>query len=552
MSVSLVVHASTQDAPYLATTLPHIVRQAGRVSECIVTVAADQRAQLEHILAPVVAAKIVDRIVEIPRDMGARRRIHARYFGAASPALLGEGDAITTRLAGLETATHDVVAWCAADVLIHGTDWVAAGVGALDEHVWIASTRNGPVVERRTLFERWRALLAPPVSVTASHFVCDRRRWYERLRWIDADDPSAYLRDALERHHATAALVDESWHVRPRTHARTFAYPFAQWIDRLVPAVESDSVPASQRDQWLRLEDPVHRSAWRAQLFTDQEGGDRERPTARLLHRGTVGVLPISVVIPIRNRAGVDVANSLASLAWQRGGRPREIVIVSHGSDPQMESELGDLAVTAGATLISVGAPSDPWNKPLALNTGILATDPSVAYVMTMDADMILADNMLETVIAELTADPQRIVLCRSSDLPEGCAMPADILAGFDELRALANLRGEFGTGGIQAIPRSFLVDVRGYDEDMLWWGALDTDLVRRAEARGLRTSWVTDRTAMLHQWHPRKHRILDDANALDARDSWLRNHELMLERTSSVVRNQSGWGAALVRPDRR
>jgi glycosyltransferase involved in cell wall biosynthesis len=226
-------------------------------------------------------------------------------------------------------------------------------------------------------------------------------------------------------------------------------------------------------------------------LFSDDDVAQRERPTATLLHRGFTGTLPVSVVIPIRNRAGVDVANSLASLAWQRGGRPREIIIVSHGSDAQMETELQRLAEQAGASLIALGVPSDPWNKPLALNTGILATDPTVPYVMTMDADMILADNMLEAVVAELDEDPQRIVLCRSSDLPEGCVLPADILAAFDELRALTNLRGEFGTGGIQATRRGFLLEVRGYDEDMLWWGALDTDLVRRAESRGMRASWT-------------------------------------------------------------
>jgi cellulose synthase/poly-beta-1,6-N-acetylglucosamine synthase-like glycosyltransferase len=236
------------------------------------------------------------------------------------------------------------------------------------------------------------------------------------------------------------------------------------------------------------------------------------------------------------------VRNALASLAWQRGGRPFETIVVSHGSDPAFDDELRKLATETDATLITAGTPADPWCKPLALNTGIRASDPSVPFVMTMDADMILADNLLETVLAEL-ADPQRIVLCRSSDLPEGFALPEDIRAHFDELRAVAALRGEYGTGGIQAMRRSFLVDVRGYDEDMLWWGALDTDLVRRAEAAGLSVSWVTERTAMLHQWHPRKHVILDATVADAAQDAWLRNHEIMNER-KHPIRNQDGWGA--------
>ncbi|MDB4963628.1 MAG: hypothetical protein JWP01_3627 [Myxococcales bacterium] len=108
-------------------------------------------------------------------------------------------------------------------------------------------------------------------------------------------------------------------------------------------------------------------------------------------------------------------------------------------------------------------------------------------------------------------------------------------------------MRGTYGTGGIQALRRSFLFDVRGYDEDMLWWGAVDTDLVRRAEARGLRTSWITNRTTMLHQWNPTKHRVLDELKIKDeARSSWLRNHELMIERAKEVVRNNDAWGATI------
>lgn len=277
----------------------------------------------------------------------------------------------------------------------------------------------------------------------------------------------------------------------------------------------------------------------------------RPRPIAKVIERRRVpGSLPLSIVIPIRNRAGADVRNSLASLGWQRGGRPWEVILVSHGSDPGVDAALREIAVEAGASLITVGTPADPWSKPLALNTGIRATDPAIAFVMAMDGDMILADNMLETVLAELRDDPQKIVLCQSTDLPEDCVLPEDpeaIRTQFAQLRERATVRGKFGTGGIQAMSRSFIVEARGYDEDMLWWGALDTDLVRRAEAAGLRTSWVTERTAMLHQWHPRKHRILHEAGLADAaQGSWQRNHQLMRERAGHVRRNDRGWGATI------
>jgi hypothetical protein len=262
---------------------------------------------------------------------------------------------------------------------------------------------------------------------------------------------------------------------------------------------------------------------------------------------------PISIVIPIRDRAGRDVANALAALAWQRGGRPHEVVIVSHGSAPAIERELHALVTAAGASLISVGTPADAWNKPLALNTGIRATDPAVPFVMAMDGDMILAENFVETVIAALrepAAAADRIVLCQSRDLPEDLALPDEpdaIRRAFDTLAARTTLRARYGTGGIQAMRRSFLVDARGYDEDMRWWGALDTDLVHRAQAAGLEVAWITARTAMLHQWHPRKHRVLGAAGlAVSARGAWDRNHALMRERAGRIARNPHGWGAVI------
>ena len=271
------------------------------------------------------------------------------------------------------------------------------------------------------------------------------------------------------------------------------------------------------------------------------------RPTriaTLVVRRSSPGPAPISIVIPIRNRAGADLRNALASLQWQRA-RPFEVILVSHGSDPAIDLELREIAITHDATLVVVGEPSDPWNKPLALNTGIRATDPAVPFVMTLDGDMILAEDLLENVLAELRT-PDTLVLCEASDLPATCVVPTDVRAHFDDLARQATLRGRFGTGGLQAVRRSFLFDVRGYDEDMVWWGSLDTDLVRRAEASGLTVTWLAAR--MLHQWHPRKFRVLDNhTHKRDAQYAWLRNQELMAERAGEVARNPAGWGAPLV-----
>jgi hypothetical protein len=96
----------------------------------------------------------------------------------------------------------------------------------------------------------------------------------------------------------------------------------------------------------------------------------------------------------------------------------------------------------------------------------------------------------------------------------------------------------------MQAAPRTFFFQVQGYDEDFLWWGAMDTDIVRRAEAYGLRIAWIEEQTSLLHRWHARKNRILKDRKlAAEAERQWRINHEMLRKRSGSIVRNPRGWG---------
>ncbi|MCB0195868.1 MAG: glycosyltransferase [Anaerolineae bacterium] len=256
---------------------------------------------------------------------------------------------------------------------------------------------------------------------------------------------------------------------------------------------------------------------------------------------------PLAVVISIRNRAGRRVRNALRSLAWQTAGPPAQVIVVSSGSRAEIDQALAVICAEEGATLLTIGAPGQPWNKSLALNTGIRATRPDIPYLMTMDVDMILAPNFLAVVIERLQRQPSALVLCQSSDLPEQAIIPdqpRQVLAAFPALHASSSLRDRTGTGGIQAARRSFFFEIRGYDEDLIWWGAEDGDVVNRAYRLGFALEWIEDRTAMLHQWHPRMAAGLTDPNEIEQVEiAWRRNHELVDARSMIIQRNPNGWG---------
>jgi hypothetical protein len=329
--------------------------------------------------------------------------------------------------------------------------------------------------------------------------------------------------------------------------------PFPAWAPLITKAVEAGSFPPLQRGNYdLRLDRARDRSEWERWLkpLVGRRPGIQRSALIVNLAMHSIPVsdkAPMTVVIPVRDRAGQRLRNALRSLRWQTAGPPAQVLVVSHGSRPEIDQELEQLCQDEGATLITTGGPADPWNKSLALNTGIRRSPPEVPLLMTMDADMVLSPDFLSLVIERLTKDPPALVLCRISDLPQEAFLPVDgdqLLQSFDRLRALTRLRSCSGSGGIQAANRSFFFAIRGYDEDLTWWGAMDGDIVSRAGLIGLEIEWVENRTAMLHQWHPRKHAVLTRQDQiLQARQAWRQNHSLVRSRARILQRNPRRWG---------
>lgn len=586
-AVSLMIKATVLDAPYLDALARHMIAQARfPFAERVIVVDTParfsgkyqgrpraSRAALDRVLGRLLDDGTVDRVCEVDTTPAVVGEVLERYFGPAAPRVPTHavtGGPIYATLYGLEALDTDHVLQLDADVFFFGgaTSWVREALQCMrrDPRMWLMMTHPGPPAgpPGRSLgaANLQRARWDPALGIyrfqtaTTRYFLCNRENLRRNLRPIAVQGGCAPLEQcislALRQHGAFRGSLGglTSWHLHGWYHGD----PFPEWAGPLAAAVAAGRYPPRQAGSYdLRLDRPPDRAAWRELL-------DRDAPPAAvagITSAEPAGVppspaaagsqAPLAVVIPIRDRAGLRLHNALRSLRWQAPGCPAQTIVVSCGSRPEIDRELAQICAAEGAELLAVGDPSRPWNKPFALNCGIRCVRPEIPFVMCMDADMILAPNFLEVVVGRLQRTPPALVLCRSSDLPADARLPTQpdqLLHDFERLRAAARMRSRTGTGGIQAAPRAFFFEIRGYDEDLVWWGAMDGDIVNRAQLMRLAVEWVEDRTAMLHQWHARKDAGLSRREDIEqARRAWQRNHELVRARAHLAQRNPNGWG---------
>ena len=522
------------------------------------------------------------------------------------PTHAATGGPIYTTLFGLESMSTDYVLQMDADIFFYSSSvsWVSQAIKCMDRDpkLWLMMAHPGPpsgkagrslgVRNRRCATWDQELSIWRFTSATTRYFLCDRRKLHGRLRSISQRGGCAPLEqlisDALKRFGSFRGALGnlESWHL----HAWYHGDPFPQWAPTLAKVIKNGDYPAMQQGEYdMRLDKARDRREWWkvlqsmksdkktiAELGTNDtqpsltknlyrqesllsgvpnnNNDESQRKTESCDHSIVVKQtkvinkpLSLAIIISVRDRAGQRFQNMLRSLNWQSAGKAKQILVVSHGSKHEINRELSGICSEESARLITIGEPKEPWNKPLALNIGIRATLPEVSFIMTMDIDMILSPNFFEVVLNRLKSEPPALVLCRSYDLPQYISLPnksEKLLDTFDNLKTKSRLRNQSGTGGIQAALRSFFFDVNGYDEDLLWWGAMDGDIVQRALLSGLAIEWIEDRAAMLHQWHPRKQALLKNRKDIEqAKRAWISNHKLMWERSKTIQRNPNGWG---------
>ena len=136
---------------------------------------------------------------------------------------------------------------------------------------------------------------------------------------------------------------------------------------------------------------------------------------------------------------------------------------------------------------------------------------------------------------AHAASESPTMVHCHCHNLPASVPEKLWSREEFEALKAAGIVRPTPGTGACQSAPAALFRAVRGYDEKYRFWGSEDLDMSWRAEAFGARKLWISDRTAMVHQYHP----SVRDDRKLRRRLNRLR---YLLTR-GRVVKNPQGWG---------
>jgi len=213
----------------------------------------------------------------------------------------------------------------------------------------------------------------------------------------------------------------------------------------------------------------------------------------------------VSFVIGVRDREQERIKRCVNSL---KSPITKEIIIVDYGSKKPVKQ-------IKGTDIIRVNT-DNIWNKSHALNIGIKAAKGK--YIATIDCDIILTKNFFKEINKLLKKDTFIISLdVRRIDLIGLRGnIPERYIKYFSKPWAEINRKiiyqNHNANGGIQLFSKEWIEKVRGYDENLIYWGGIDNDLYERALMDKLII--INLNKTIYHQEHEKKKElILDDPN---------------------------------------
>lgn len=133
-----------------------------------------------------------------------------------------------------------------------------------------------------------------------------------------------------------------------------------------------------------------------------------------------------------------------------------------------------------------------------AYNEGIRRAAGDI--IVLPDADVYCSQDLLATVLAELSADPQLVLyVLRLDQLAEHCRADED----FEHLKATCTIKHTYNFGGCTAVHRERLIEMNGYEQLPIFAGYHYNggDNYIRFKNMGLKIRWHPAQR-VYHPWH--------------------------------------------------
>lgn len=294
-TVSFTVNVCNSDAPFLAPTLRHMMRQlnypfaeriatydpgrqTGKYAERI----QGSQTAVERILDSLLHEKVIDRVDVVPWTEAEQRRILLKYFGNENIDLKDfSGAPIYQYLYALDACTGDYLFHVDSDMLFHrqGEDsWIDAGIALLrSKPQAIVATPQGGPPQARNWLERLTGISFEPAPREAWHpaefistrkFLMDARRFRDCLPLVQSR-PGEPLENSLTHTCRMRGLQRWSmngyahWTIHPWRHDENYV----RHLDDLIWAVEHGVYPFRRTGfKWDMRTEGEHIEEWLAVL----------------------------------------------------------------------------------------------------------------------------------------------------------------------------------------------------------------------------------------------------------------------------------------------
>jgi len=258
----------------------------------------------------------------------------------------------------------------------------------------------------------------------------------------------------------------------------------------------------------------------------------------------------ISVVIPVRDLEWVRLANCIKSIYLQNRPNPSdciEVIIADYGSSEEKLSEMLKMIEPYNCVVYRCSPEHAPlWSLSIARNIGIRRAKAS--YIMTLDADIILEQNVFLATMEILNKQHRTLLISRVRNLHQINLQEINLPMDYDKLSENC-FPMRPGCGGLMCAHRHLWYNLRGFDERMKGWGAEDDDFRGRAAKHG----WVQKdlqnhvfekgKTKVFHQHHVRPWLVASEQITAEQHSELAIENKRIFKQSASIKRNDEKWG---------